>query len=373
MSPKKTHSAIASISKGHFDVIQVSTPAPGEGEVLIKVEYAAMIAFDTYINDMAYHSTFPMIFGFNAAGTIEEVGEGVEDLKIGDRVMAFTFRNSESKAMQEYSLQPRTVCAKIPDSISLKAASTVPDNFITAFNSLFNADNLGLPVPSSFPPTNSPPLSTTPLLIYGSGSTAGQYAIQLLHSAGYKNIIATASPKHHSYLRSLGATHIFDYNSPELTQEIATVVNASKSSEGKDGKVDLVMDCITTQTTMATIANIVSPRGKVAVLLPLKMGSKVRSEENDEMFLEIPDHLNPLPKGTRLAGVKTFLYQQDEYLRENLMPKILPHLLEAGIIQPNKVHLLDESIGTLKDRVAAGLDLLRNNKVSGEKVVVKIN
>ncbi|KAM6495438.1 GroES (chaperonin 10)-like protein [Amanita muscaria] len=348
MSPKKTHSAIASISKGHFDVIQVPTPAPGEGEVLIKVEYAAMIAFDTYINDLAYHSTFPMIFGFNAAGTIEEVGEGVEDLKIGD-------------TMQEYSLQPRTVCAKIPVSISLEAVSTVPDNFITAFNSLFNADNLGLPVPSSFPPTNSPPLSTAPILIYGSGSTAGQYAIQLLHSAGYKNIIATASPKHHSYLRSLGATHTFDYNSPELTQEIATVVNASKSSEGKDGKVDLVMDCITTQTTMATIADIVSPRGKVAVLLPLKMGSKVRSEENDEMFLEIPDRLNPLPEGTKLAGVKTFLYQQDEYLRENLMPR------------PNKVRLLDESIGTLKDRVAAGLDLLRNNKVSGEKVVVKIN
>ena len=53
------------------------------------------------------------------------------------------------------------------------------------------------------------------------------------------------------------------------------------------------------------------------------------------------------------------------------MPKILPELLQKGLIQPNRVKLLDQ--GTLKERVEIGLDLLRNNKVSGEKVVVKIN
>ena len=52
------------------------------------------------------------------------------------------------------------------------------------------------------------------------------------------------------------------------------------------------------------------------------------------------------------------------------MPKIVPALLEAGIVTPNRVRLMDK--GTLKERVEAGLDLLRNNKVSGEKVVVKI-
>ena len=63
---------------------------------------------------------------------------------------------------------------------------------------------------------------------------------------------------------------------------------------------------------------------------------------------------------------------QVPYLKDNLMPKILPVLLETGIIQPTKIRLLDESYGSLKDRVGVGLDLLRNNKVSGEKVVVKI-
>lgn len=52
------------------------------------------------------------------------------------------------------------------------------------------------------------------------------------------------------------------------------------------------------------------------------------------------------------------------------MPKILPQLLEKGLIKPNNIRLLNK--GSLKERVEEGLDLLRNNKVSGEKVVVEL-
>ncbi|KAJ3856764.1 chaperonin 10-like protein [Lentinula lateritia] len=367
MPASKTHTAIASLSLKYFDTVQVPTPAPGEGEVLIKVAYAAMIAFDTYINDLGYSATFPMIFGFNASGTVAEVGGGIDDLQIGDRVTAFTFRNSEAKGMQEYTLQTRSVTAKIPDSVSLEAAAAIPDNFIAAFNSLFNPEYLGLPYPTSFPAPESPPFADVPILIYGAGSTTGHYAIQLLHSAGYTNVLVTASPKHHEYLRSLGATHTFDYNSPALIEDINSVVTASEG-----GKLKFVLDCITAQTTMAAISKVVSIEGTVAVLLPLKLGSNIRSAESDTMWLEIPDSLNPLPKGTRLAGVRTFLFEQFPYLKDNLMTNILPTLLEKKIVQPTKIRLLDESYGSLKDRVEVGLDLLRNNKVSGEKVIVKI-
>lgn len=53
------------------------------------------------------------------------------------------------------------------------------------------------------------------------------------------------------------------------------------------------------------------------------------------------------------------------------MPNVLPELLEAGLIKPSRVRLFDK--GPVLDRVKEGLDLLRNNKVSGEKVVVKID
>ena len=63
--------------------------------------------------------------------------------------------------------------------------------------------------------------------------------------------------------------------------------------------------------------------------------------------------------------------QNNTFLKENLMPKILPDLLAKGLIKPNPVRLFAE--GTLKERAAVALDLLRHNKLSGEKLVVKMD
>ncbi|KAK0233951.1 chaperonin 10-like protein [Armillaria fumosa] len=366
-----THVAIAAIAKGHLDEIRVPTEKPQQGEILLKAEYASLTAFDTYVTDLGFATdTFPALLGFNAAGTVVELGPGVDDLKVGDRVTAFAYQGSRSKAMQEYSIQSRTVCAKVlsvqsfqvmPDSLPLAAAATIPDNFVTSFHTLFN--ELDLLVPKAFP-SLEPPLSSAPILIYGAGSTSGQYAIQLLHAAGYKNIIVTASLKHHVYLASLGATATIDYRSPSLAEDVA-------KAAGGDGKVVLAMDCITVQGTIAKVAKVISQTGTVALLLPVKEGDNVRGEGDAPMHFEIPEGRSPFLKSVNVRGVRTFLYQENAFQKENVMPKILPQLLEKGIIQPNRVHLLDQ--GTFKERVAVGLDLLRHNKVSGEKLVVKID
>ncbi|KAF5345149.1 hypothetical protein D9758_009698 [Tetrapyrgos nigripes] len=361
----KTHTAIATTSIGNFDVIQVPTGKAGDGQVLLKHEYAAMIPFDTYVNDFGYITPkFHMIFGFSAAGTIVEVGSGVDDLKVGDRVTAFTYGESQFKGAQEYSVQPR----HIPDSLSLEEACTIPDNFITAFGSLFNPIYLALPIPSSFPAPTAPPLAHTPILVLWRWFELRT----LLNAAGYDNVIVTASSKHHEYLRSLGAKHTLDYRSPNLAKEVGDIVTSSKGKS--DGKIDLVLDCISTETTLGAIGKFISPLGKLAILLPVKEGDNVRGDE--KMYIDpsqFPEKMQDLiPKETTLYGVRTFLYAENEYLRTKLMPRILPELLETGIIKPNKIRLIDESSGSLKDRVGTGLDLLRNNQISGEKVVVKV-
>jgi NADPH:quinone reductase-like Zn-dependent oxidoreductase len=360
-----THTAIAATSKCVISAIQMPTDDPGEGEVLLRVAYSSLIALDTYIVDLAYHvDKFPKLLGLNASGTVAKVGEGVHDLQVGDRVTAFAFQGSRSRPMQEYSILSHTVCSKIPNSLSLPSAATIPDNFVTAFYTLF--DQLPLPVPTSLPSAVPSPLADTPILIYGAGSTAGQYAIQILRLAGYKQIIATASSKHHDYLKALGATHTFDYNSATLTEEIESVLGGYR-------KVPLVLDCITAAGTLAAIAKVISPEGTIALLLPIKEGNSVRGPLGTEMYMELPERLNPFPSSVQVVGVQTFRYQENEYLKENLMTKILPALLASGFIQPNRVRLLDETQGTFKERVEVGLDLLRNNKVSGEKVIVKLD
>lgn len=104
--------------------------------------------------------------------------------------------------------------------------------------------------------------------------------IQLLHAAGYKNVIATASRKHHDALRSLGATSVFDYNSPTLTEDVAKAV-------GGDGKLLLAVDTVTAEGTLTAIGKMISPQWQVALLLPIKEGNAVTAAPEAEMWTEI--------------------------------------------------------------------------------------
>ncbi|KAF9011137.1 hypothetical protein BDQ17DRAFT_1537902 [Cyathus striatus] len=128
-----------------------------------------------------------------------------------------------------------------------------------------------------------------------------------------------ASPKHHEYFCSLGATHTFDYNSSALTEDVAAAI-------GGDGKIPAT--------------------GKLAILLPIKEGNNISGGLDENLHVEIPDNLNPFPK--------TINFALDLVLKEKLMPKILPELLASGAIQPNRVRLLDQ--GSFKDRVGSDLN-----------------
>ncbi|KIJ54027.1 hypothetical protein M422DRAFT_25016 [Sphaerobolus stellatus SS14] len=356
-----THAAIATTSLGVVDIIQLPTPEPGNDEVLVRVEYSSVIPFDTYISDKAYYvSSFPLTLGLNAAGTVAKVGPNVSGLKPGDRVATFA-RADEAlgKSMQEFALLSKYSVAKVPDNVGLPEAATVPDNFITAYFTLF--DSLRLPIPASLPSTNPPPEKETSFLIYGAGSTAGQFMIQILHLAGYKSIFATASPRHHEYLRSLGASDLFDYADHELSSKIL--------SANKGKPIKYVVDCISAESTLKQIAPVVAERSLVGLLLPIKEGSSLTT--SGEMWLVLPDEKNPFAKGVECIGVKTFTYQNNEFMKENLMPRIVPELLEKGLIKPNRVRLLEE--GSLKERAEVALDLLRHNKISGEKVILKVS
>jgi NADPH:quinone reductase-like Zn-dependent oxidoreductase len=121
-----------------------------------------------------------------------------------------------------------------------------------------------------------------------------------LKLAGYKNILATASSRHHGHLRDLGATHTFDYFSPSLIQDIEAAAS---------GKVPLIMDCVTAEGTLAVTSKVISSNGTVALLLPIKQGNKVAGGVDAELAMELADDRNPFPRTVKVLGVKTFTYQ----------------------------------------------------------------
>ncbi|KAG2035631.1 chaperonin 10-like protein [Suillus americanus] len=349
----QTHLAFATTAVGTTSVIQVPTLSPGPGEVMVKMAFSTVIPLnlDTYMADYGrnINGEYPVVLGFNLSGVVEAVGSGVADLQTGDKVCAFATTRSKAKGLQERAIIQSSTCAKLPDNYSLEAAATIPDNSITAFYTLF--DCLGL-APPAFPISVPPPHAETPILVYGAGATSGQYAVQLLALAGYKQVIATASPRHHSYLKSVGAAHVIDYSADDMSEKI--LLAAGKNRRGH----------------AQSVSSVVSSDGVAAMLLPVTEGSKHAAGKDAQMWMELPADRNPFSDSVKLVGVRTLLYQQNEYLRDNLMPKILPRLLKEAIIQPNRVRLFDQ--GSLQDLCQEALNVVRNGQVKGEKVVVEV-
>src|SRR5438128_9214900 len=110
---------------------QVNAPEAGPGEVLIRVSHAGVNPVDWkiregYLKDLFPHR-FPVILGWDAAGTIEAVGEGVEEFRRGERVYAYT-RKAEvaGGSYAEYIVVPASAVARVPKKLADAEAAALP-------------------------------------------------------------------------------------------------------------------------------------------------------------------------------------------------------------------------------------------------------
>ena len=103
-------------------------PQPNAGEVRIKVGAAGLNFIDTYKRAGVYKSTLPLILGEEAAGTVDAVGEGVAELKVGDAV-AYCMHTG---AYAEYSVVPAWKVVKVEGAISAEIAAAVMLQGLTA-------------------------------------------------------------------------------------------------------------------------------------------------------------------------------------------------------------------------------------------------
>jgi 3-methylcrotonyl-CoA carboxylase alpha subunit len=243
---------------------------------------------------------------------------------------------------------------------------------------LFN--QLDLPIPDEWPAKDTPN-SVRPILVYGAGSTSGQHTIQLLKYAGYTNVVAVASKKHEQFLKTLGAAHVVDYNNPSFAEDVITAAG---------GKVELVVDSISLPSTFALIKDVIKAGGRLAYLVPFKSNAGGINGTDGELVQEAPKEIqDTFPENVSLIAVSAFFFQkvcgfgapilqedslipsssQDKRLADTLIPVFLPKLIGIGL-QPNRVRLLNHA--DLLTRVKDGFDLLRQNKISGEKLVIKV-
>jgi NADPH:quinone reductase-like Zn-dependent oxidoreductase len=215
------------IAKGTPLKIRPSTyTPPGENQIIVKNGAIAINPYDFAIqtapNLLVSWITLPFILGTDVAGSVVEVGPGVTRFQPGDRVVGLAAglikasnRSSEC-GFQEYTVLRTNLTSSIPASLSYESACVLPLGLSTAACALFQKDYLALPFPSL-----SPTSSGKTVLIWGGSTSVGCNAIQLAVSAGYE-VISTSSPKNHLYLKQLGASECYDYNSPHVVRDIVS-------------------------------------------------------------------------------------------------------------------------------------------------------
>ncbi|HEX2672838.1 MAG TPA: NADP-dependent oxidoreductase [Polyangiaceae bacterium] len=165
-----------------LELAQFADPHPGPHQVRIEVRAAGVNASDWKKRRGLMDQALPQTMGYEAAGIIDELGEGVADVAVGDRVFGFC---TDGAAQAELAV---LACyAPIPSRLDFAAAASLPVALETAARAL---DQLGVE-------------SGTALLVNGASGNIGAAAVQLAVARGAR-VIGTASPARHAVLREMG-------------------------------------------------------------------------------------------------------------------------------------------------------------------------
>ncbi|KAK7992244.1 GroES-like protein [Apiospora saccharicola] len=212
--------AVLPTAKAHPLVTKAAdVPRATDGEIVVKVEAIAINPMDWLIQDMGPDLfpflQYPYIGGTDVAGQVTEVGSGnnLTGIKVGDRVLGLTL-GLTSNDPREGAFQHPTWHRLSHQPCRPQMPLYCPLGIATAAAALYQKDYLGLVLPSLSPE----PRGET-LLIWAGSSSVGSNAIQLAVASGYE-VITTSSPRNFGFCKELGASHVFDYSSASLTEDL---------------------------------------------------------------------------------------------------------------------------------------------------------
>jgi NADPH:quinone reductase-like Zn-dependent oxidoreductase len=166
-----------------LEIVELPDPHPGPGLIRIAVRAAGVNASDWKKRKGLMDEQLPQTLGYEAAGIVDELGEGVVDVALGDQVFGFC---AEEGAQAELAVLAHY--APIPPSLDFAGAAALPAAVETATRAL---DQLTVVAGST-------------LLVNGASGSVGSAAVQLARARGAR-VIGIAGPANQDYLRSLGA------------------------------------------------------------------------------------------------------------------------------------------------------------------------
>ncbi|KAF9697960.1 hypothetical protein EKO04_004419 [Ascochyta lentis] len=339
-----TQKAVVHVEKGVCELSDVPLPKVQDNFILVKTKAVALNPTDW--KSLEGTPSKGAIVGCDYAGVVEEVGSGVKDLKIGDRVAGFARggdpADHSNGAFAEHIKAKAGIHAKIAEHISWEDAATLGVGITTVGQALYQT--LGLPLPPA-------KVTATPVLIYGASTATGTLAVQFAKLSGAE-VYATASPHNFALLKQLGADHVFDYKEPDCGEKIRKASN---------DKLKLAFDCIAEHgSEKICAAAIGSEGGHYSGLLPGPLKDFPREDVEHGWtfgYTALGEAFNeqvPAKPQDYEFGVKFW--------------KAAEELFNSGKVKAHPT-LVRDGLGG----VPQGLNDLKENKVSGKKLVYRVD
>jgi NADPH:quinone reductase-like Zn-dependent oxidoreductase len=204
--------AIVQNSVGGPEVLGVSehpTPRPGPGQVLVRVKAAGVNPVDVAVRAGFYPllGEPPFIIGWDIAGTVEALGDGVTAFKAGDAVFGMPYFPKQAAAYAEYAVAPAEELALKPAALDFDQAGGLPLAGLTAWQALVGAGGIK---------------AGQRVVIHAAAGGVGHLAVQIAKAKG-AHVIATASTEKLDFVRSLGADEVIDYTATDFSKTVRDI------------------------------------------------------------------------------------------------------------------------------------------------------
>ena len=313
-----------------LQVVELPVEPPGPGQLRVRVRAAGVGATDLIVlaGKYRYAPKIPLVPGYEVAGVVEAIGDGVTGFEVGRRVAALTVHG----AFAELVTREAEHFLPIPDDVSDRDAAAVILNYGTAWQMIYRVAKVK---------------RGETALVTGASGGVGTAALQLLRLAGVKMYGAASASKHET-LRSLGATPI-DYRAGPIDQLIRAI---------EPNGVDYVFDAI----GGANIGPCIGALRRGGTLVAFGFMAATTRLSQLAMFANIFLGARLRGRQGKFYGI-TMLYRKDPtQLREDL-PKIF------SLLGQKKIDPLVNHTFPLLDAGKA-LELLAAGSVEGKIVLI---
>jgi NADPH:quinone reductase-like Zn-dependent oxidoreductase len=244
----------------------------------------------------------PCVIGYEAAGSVLELGEGVSGLQTGQRVVAGTkFGGYASQVVV-----PATDVVPLPDSLTFQQGAAIPVNYVTAWAALIRYGALQ---------------RGERVLVHAAAGGVGIAATQIARRTGAE-VYGTASPSKHERIRELGVEHALDYTKPGWEREVPPM--------------DVILDAVAGKS-FRTSYSLLRPGGRLVAFGASSLVSGQRRNVITALrtVLRMPrfNLIRQMSESKAVIGLNMLTLWKD---RQTLEPWIAPlrEMIDDGTIKP---------------------------------------